>query len=64
MAANFQFEDSGVEIIEIMPPAVKTDITVDLSDGDGITLISTDELVRHSQPCQPHKRKRLSPCRS
>jgi uncharacterized oxidoreductase len=45
---RFQFEDSGVEIIEIMPPAVKTDMTADLSEGDGITLISTDELVRHS----------------
>lgn len=45
---RFQFEDSGVEIIEIMPPAVKTDMTADLSEGDGITLISTDELVKHS----------------
>ena len=45
---RFQFEDSGMEIIEIMPPAVKTDMTADLSEGDGITLISTDELVRHS----------------
>ncbi len=45
---RFQFEDSGVEIVEIMPPAVKTDMTADLSEGDGITLISTDELVKQS----------------
>ena len=45
---RFQFEDSGVEIIEIMPPAVKTDMTADLSEGDGITLITTDELVKLS----------------
>jgi uncharacterized oxidoreductase len=45
---RFQSEDSGVEIVEIMPPAVKTDMTADLSEGDGITLISTDELVKHS----------------
>ena len=45
---RFQFEDSGLEIIEIMPPAVKTDMTADLSEGDGITLISTEELVKHS----------------
>jgi uncharacterized oxidoreductase len=45
---RFQLEDSDVEIIEIMPPAVKTDMTADLSEGDGITLISTDELVRRS----------------
>jgi short-subunit dehydrogenase involved in D-alanine esterification of teichoic acids len=45
---RFQFEDSGVEIVEIMPPAVKTDMTADLSEGDGITLTSTEELVKHS----------------
>jgi len=45
---RFQFEDSGLEIIEIMPPAVKTDMTADLSEGGGITLISTEELVKHS----------------
>jgi len=45
---RFQFEDSGVEIIEIMPPAVKTDMTADLSESDGITLITTDELVKLS----------------
>jgi uncharacterized oxidoreductase len=45
---RFQFEDKGMEIIEIMPPAVRTDMTADLSEGDGITLISTDELVKHS----------------
>lgn len=45
---RFQLEDTGVEIIEIMPPAVTTDMTADLSEGDGITLISTDELVKRS----------------
>jgi uncharacterized oxidoreductase len=46
---RFQFEDSGgVEIIEIMPPAVKTDMTADISEGDDISLITTDELVRQS----------------
>jgi uncharacterized oxidoreductase len=43
---RFQCEDSGVEIVEIMPPAVKTDMTAALSDDDGITLINTDELVK------------------
>ena len=36
---RFQLEDTGVEVIEIMPPAVKTDMTADLPEGDGITLI-------------------------
>lgn len=45
---RFQFEDTGVEIIEIMPPAVKTDMTADLTEGDGITLITKDELVNSS----------------
>ncbi|WP_050478225.1 SDR family oxidoreductase [Herbaspirillum rhizosphaerae] len=42
---RFQLEDADVEIIEIMPPAVKTDMTKDVSDDDGITLITADELV-------------------
>ena len=42
---RFQLEDADVEIIEIMPPAVKTDMTKDVSDDDGITLITTDKLV-------------------
>ncbi len=42
---RFQLEDSGVEVIEIMPPAVKTDMTGDLAES-GATLISTDELVK------------------
>jgi uncharacterized oxidoreductase len=43
---RFQLEDSGVEVIEIMPPAVKTDMTADLPEGDGITMITTDKLVK------------------
>lgn len=42
---RFQLEGSDVEIIEIMPPAVKTDMTKEVSDGDDITLITTEKLV-------------------
>ena len=45
---RFQWEDSGVEVIELMPPGVKTDLAADLSEGGGITLITTDELVKQS----------------
>ncbi|MGA7524893.1 MAG: SDR family NAD(P)-dependent oxidoreductase [Acidobacteriaceae bacterium] len=45
---RFQLEDTGVEVIEIMPPAVKTDMTADLAEGDGVILITTDELVKQS----------------
>src|SRR6266849_2288108 len=45
---RFQLEETGVEVIELMPPAVKTDMTVDLSEGDGVTLMTTDELVKQS----------------
>jgi len=45
---RFQLEETGVEVIELMPPAVKTDMTSDLRDDDGITLITTEELVRQS----------------
>jgi uncharacterized oxidoreductase len=45
---RFQLEGTGVEVIEIMPPAVKTDMTASLKEGDGVTIISTDELVKLS----------------
>ncbi len=45
---RFQLEEIGVEVIELMPPAVKTDLTGDLPEGDGITLMTTDELVKES----------------
>src|SRR5437764_3130620 len=44
---RFQLEETGVQVIELMPPAVKTDLTAELSKGT-ISLISTDELVNQS----------------
>ena len=44
---RFQLEETGVEVIELMPPAVKTDMTTELAEGGG-TVISTDELVKQS----------------
>jgi uncharacterized oxidoreductase len=41
---RFQLEDSGVEVIELMPPAVRTEMTADLPD-EGLSLITTDKLV-------------------
>ena len=45
---RFQLEETGVEVIELMPPVVKTDMTAELSEGDGFTVITTDELVKQS----------------
>jgi len=44
---RFQLEDSGVEVIELMPPAVKTEMT-DGWDEHGVSMISTAELVKLS----------------
>jgi uncharacterized oxidoreductase len=44
---RFQLEGTGVDVIELMPPAVKTDMTTELAEGGG-TVISTDELVKQS----------------
>ncbi len=44
---RFQLEETGVEVIEIMPPAVKTDMTAELSEG-GASLMTTDELIKQS----------------
>ncbi|HTT20437.1 MAG TPA: SDR family NAD(P)-dependent oxidoreductase [Candidatus Sulfotelmatobacter sp.] len=45
---RFQLEETGIEVIELMPPWVKTEMTAEVPEGDGITLISTDELVKQS----------------
>jgi len=44
---RFQLEETGVEVIELMPPAVKTDMTADFPEG-GVSLITTEELVKQS----------------
>ena len=44
---RFQLEETGVEVIELMPPAVKTDLTAELAEG-GASMITTDELVKQS----------------
>ena len=43
---RFQLEQNGVEIIELMPPAIETDMTSEFPDEVG--KITTDELVRQS----------------
>lgn len=40
---RFQLEETGVEVIELMPPAVKTDLAADIAEGGGITLMTTEE---------------------
>src|SRR5437867_7710405 len=45
---RFQLEETGVEVIELMPPAVKTELSAEIAEGDGITLMTTDELVKQS----------------
>jgi uncharacterized oxidoreductase len=45
---RFQLEEAGVEVIDLMPPAVKTDLTEEMQEAEGIALITTDELVKQS----------------
>ena len=44
---RFQLENSGVEVIELMPPAVRTDLTDEFAEH-GISMISTEKLVKLS----------------
>jgi uncharacterized oxidoreductase len=44
---RFQLEETGVEVVEIMPPGVKTDMTAELAES-GASLMTTDELVKQS----------------
>jgi len=43
---RFQLEESSVEVIELMPPAIKTALSADLPEGGLVALISTDELLK------------------
>jgi uncharacterized oxidoreductase len=45
---RFQLEKTGIEVIELMPPAVKTDLAADIAEGDVFPLMTTDELVKQS----------------
>jgi uncharacterized oxidoreductase len=45
---RFQLEEAGVEVIDLMPPAVKTDLTTEMQEDEGISLISTEKLVKQS----------------
>jgi uncharacterized oxidoreductase len=47
LSLRFQLEANGVEVVEIMPPAVKTDMTTELVEG-GASVMSTEDLVKQS----------------
>lgn len=47
LSLRFQLEANSVEVIEIMPPAVKTDMTTELVEG-GASVMSTEDLVKQS----------------
>ena len=44
---RLQLENSGVDVIELMPPAVRTDLTDEFAEH-GISMISTEKLVQLS----------------
>jgi uncharacterized oxidoreductase len=45
---RFQLEEAGVEVIDLMPPAVKTDLTEEMQKAESIALMDTDELLKQS----------------
>jgi len=45
---RFQLEETGVEVIDLMPPGVKTELTTVMHEDEGIALTSTDELLKQS----------------
>lgn len=46
---RFQLEEQGVRVVELMPPAVKTDLTAEFPEG-ATPMITTDELVAATIP--------------
>jgi uncharacterized oxidoreductase len=45
ISLRFQLEDAGVKVIELLPPAVKTELNGDIPDDASFKVITTDELV-------------------
>lgn len=43
-----QLKDQGVEVIELMPPAVKTALTADLPEGGDFKIMTTEELMKET----------------
>lgn len=43
---RFQLEETGVEVIELMPPGVETDMTAGMSEG--VALMTTEDLIKKS----------------
>jgi uncharacterized oxidoreductase len=48
MALRQQLKDHGVEVIELMPPAVRTDLTADLPDDGDFKIITTEQLMKET----------------
>lgn len=44
---RFQLEESGVEVVDLMPPAVRTEMTGEFAEA-GIKTITTEELVERT----------------
>ncbi|MGB5545686.1 MAG: hypothetical protein WBM74_03870, partial [Polyangiales bacterium] len=45
MSLRQQLKDEGVEGIELMPPAVHTELTADMPDDGDFKVLTTDELM-------------------
>jgi uncharacterized oxidoreductase len=45
---RFQLEESGVEVIELMPSAVKTGLSSHIPEGGRVTFMTTDELLKQT----------------
>lgn len=57
---RFQLEDSGVDVIELMPPAVRTEMTAGLPD-EGLPMITTEKLVALSMTALKRGRLEVQP---
>jgi uncharacterized oxidoreductase len=60
---RFQLEGTGVEVIELMPPAVRTEMTSEFDEA-GISTITTDELVKRTLAALRAGKKEIRPGQS
>jgi uncharacterized oxidoreductase len=61
---RFQMEDQGVEVVELAPPAIKTEMTARLPEDGFFKILSTEELVKATIEGLRDGRKEVRPGQS
>lgn len=64
IALRQQLADSQVEVVELMPPAIKTRLTEDLPDDAGFQMLTTEQLVSATEAALRAGKEEIRPGQS